>query len=130
MNAGRQAARGTRHAVSSMKPLATDAAFRVLEAGGNAFDAAVAGQAVLALVDPAMNGFGADAEVLVYDARAGQVVSINGTAPAAQLATIAYSWQPCPRWSTSGASCSSAGARRRSAPFCNPLSTSPPTGFR
>jgi len=73
-----------------MKPQATAAAMRVLEAGGNAFDAAVAGQAVLALVDPAMNGIGADAEVLVYDARAGDVVSINGTAPAPALATIEW----------------------------------------
>lgn len=73
-----------------MKPQATAAAMRVLDAGGNAFDAAVAGQAVLALVDPAMNGIGADAEVLVYDARAGEVVSINGTAPAPALATIAW----------------------------------------
>jgi gamma-glutamyltranspeptidase/glutathione hydrolase len=71
-----------------MKPQATAAAIRVLDAGGNAFDAAVAGQAVLALVDPAMNGIGADAEVLVYDARTRDVVSINGTAPAPALATI------------------------------------------
>jgi gamma-glutamyltranspeptidase/glutathione hydrolase len=81
---------GVHHAVSSMKPPATAAAMRILDAGGNAFDAAVAGQAVLALVDPAMNGIGADAEVLVYDARAGEVLSINGTAPAPALATIAW----------------------------------------
>src|SRR5688572_6856676 len=61
---------GATHAVSSMKPQATDAAMRILDAGGNAFDAAVAGQAVLALADPAMNGIGADAEILIYDAKA------------------------------------------------------------
>ncbi len=38
---------GRSYAVSSMKPQATEAAARILEAGGNAFDAAVAGQAVL-----------------------------------------------------------------------------------
>ena len=53
---------GRQYAVSSMKPQATEAAMRILDAGGNAFDAAVAGQAVLALVDPAMNGYGSDAE--------------------------------------------------------------------
>ena len=95
MNTRRHTVRGVHHAVSSMKPLATDAACRVLQAGGNAFDAAVAGQAVLALVDPAMNGFGADAEVIVYDARGGRVVSINGTAPAARLATIHYFVEHC-----------------------------------
>src|SRR5436309_3371938 len=45
--------RGAHAAVSSMKPEATRAAENILRAGGNAFDAAVAGQAVLALVDPA-----------------------------------------------------------------------------
>ncbi len=81
---------GRAFAVSSMKPLATRTAMRILDAGGNAFDAAVAGQAALALVDPAANGFGADAEVLIYDAKSGSVASINGTAPAPRLATIDY----------------------------------------
>src|SRR5215207_3065196 len=42
---------GRQYAVTSMKHQATEAAVRILEKGGNAFDAAVAGQAVLALVD-------------------------------------------------------------------------------
>jgi gamma-glutamyltranspeptidase/glutathione hydrolase len=81
---------GRRHAVTSMKPEATGAAARILEAGGNAFDATVAGHAVLALTDPAMNGFGADAIVLVYDAKAKRVVSINAEGPAPKLATIEW----------------------------------------
>ena len=48
----RPVVRGTQYAVSSMKQEATRAAARVLETGGNAFDAIVAGQAVLALVNP------------------------------------------------------------------------------
>src|ERR1017187_8345473 len=68
---------GREYAVSSMKPQATAAASRILDAGGNAFDAAVAGQAVLALVDPAMNGYGSDAVLLIYDAKTKKVVSIN-----------------------------------------------------
>ncbi|HKW02718.1 MAG TPA: gamma-glutamyltransferase [Vicinamibacterales bacterium] len=79
---------GRQYAVASMKPQATAAAVQILDAGGNAFDAAVAGQAVLALVDPAMNGFGSDAEVLIYDAKTKQVVSINAEGPAPRLATI------------------------------------------
>jgi hypothetical protein len=39
--------RGTAYAVSSMEPLATKAAERILNSGGNAFDAAVARQFVL-----------------------------------------------------------------------------------
>jgi gamma-glutamyltranspeptidase/glutathione hydrolase len=81
---------GRLYAVSSMKPQATEAAVRILEAGGNAFDAAVAGQAVLALVDPSLNGFGSDAATLVYDAKTRQVVSINGAGPAPKLATIEW----------------------------------------
>ena len=80
--------RGTQYAVSSMKLQATEAAVRILEAGGNAFDAAVAGQAVLALVNPESNGFGADAVVLVYDAREKKVHSINAEGTAPKLATI------------------------------------------
>jgi gamma-glutamyltranspeptidase/glutathione hydrolase len=81
---------GRHHAVSSMKPQATDAAVRILEAGGNAFDATVAGHAVLALVDPAMNGYGADAVALIYDAKTQKVVSINAEGPAPKLATIEW----------------------------------------
>src|ERR1051325_8821430 len=69
--------RGTRYAVSSMKPEATLVAQRILDAGGNAFDAAVAAQAVLALTDAANNGVGSDAMLLVYDARAHKPVSVN-----------------------------------------------------
>ena len=81
---------GRQYAVSSMKHEATSAAVRILEAGGNAFDAAVAGQAVLSLVDPANNGYGSDAMVLVYDARAKKVFSINAGGPAPKLATIEW----------------------------------------
>jgi gamma-glutamyltranspeptidase / glutathione hydrolase len=79
---------GRQYAVSSMKHEATAAAVRILEAGGNAFDAAVAGQAVLALVDPSLNGYGSDAVVLVYDAKAKKVLSINAEGTAPKLATI------------------------------------------
>jgi gamma-glutamyltranspeptidase/glutathione hydrolase len=80
--------RGQQYAVSSMKAEATEAAVRILEAGGNAFDAAVAGQAVLALVDPDSNGLGADAVVLVYVAAEKKVYSINAEGTAPGLATI------------------------------------------
>lgn len=80
--------RGQQYAVSSMKSEATEAAVRILEAGGNAFDAVVAGQAVLALVDPDSNGFGADAVVLLYVAAENKVYSINAEGTAPKLATI------------------------------------------
>src|SRR5262249_50580386 len=80
--------RGNHAAVSSMKPEATRAAENILRAGGNAFDAAVAGQAVLALVDPSMNGIGSDAEVPGYDSETKQPYSINAEGTAPKLATI------------------------------------------
>lgn len=80
--------RGRQAAVSSMKAEATESARRILQAGGNAFDAAVAGQAALAVADFPMNGVGGDAVVLVYNARDGKVYSINAGPRAPKLATI------------------------------------------
>ena len=80
--------RGRHYSVASMKAEATRAAERILEAGGNAFDAIVAGQAVLGVVDAAMNGIGSDAVILIYDAKARKVVSLNAEGTAPKLATI------------------------------------------
>ena len=80
--------RGRQYAVSSMKAEATRAAVRILEAGGNGFDAAVAGQAALAVADAALNGVGSDAVVLIYDSRTRKVISINAEGTAPKLATI------------------------------------------
>ncbi len=82
--------RGTSYAVSTRKPEATQVAERILRAGGNAFDAAVAGQAALAVTDAASNGVGSDACILIYDARSRQVVSINAEGAAPKLATIEW----------------------------------------
>jgi gamma-glutamyltranspeptidase/glutathione hydrolase len=82
--------RGRQAAVSSMRAQATEAARRILEAGGNAFDAAVAGQAVLGLTDFADNGLGSDAVVLVYVAREKKVYSVNAEPRAPKLATIEW----------------------------------------
>src|SRR5216117_1642319 len=73
----RPVVRGQHFAVASMKAEATRAAERILEKGGNAFDAIVAGQAVLGIVDQAMNGVGSDAVLLVYDAKTKKVYSID-----------------------------------------------------
>src|SRR5262245_61515221 len=82
--------RGRQAAVTSMKPEATEAARRILQAGGNAFDAVVAGQAALAVTDFALNGVGSDAVILFYDAKAKKVVSINAEPRAPKLATIEW----------------------------------------
>jgi len=82
--------RGRYHAVTSMKPEATWAAERILLAGGNAFDAIVAGQAALCVADAASNGVGSDAVILIYDAKAKKVWSLNAEGTAPQLATIEW----------------------------------------
>ena len=86
----KQLVRGTQYAVASMMPQATLTAEHVLRAGGNAFDAIVAGQAVLGVVQPNMNGVGSDATLLVYDSKAKKVWSINAEGTAPKLATIEW----------------------------------------
>src|SRR6266852_4735315 len=86
----RHIVRGQHFAVASMKAEATRAAERILERGGNAFDAIVAGQAVLGIVDAAMNGVGSDAVLLVYDAKTKKVYSIDAEGTAPRLATIEW----------------------------------------
>jgi gamma-glutamyltranspeptidase / glutathione hydrolase len=82
--------RGRHAAVSSMKAEATEAARRILEAGGNAFDAAVGGQAALAVTDFSLNGVGSDAVILIYNARDKKVYSVNAEPRAPKLATIEW----------------------------------------
>jgi gamma-glutamyltranspeptidase/glutathione hydrolase len=82
--------RGRQYAVVSMKPEATQVAERILRAGGNAFDAIVAGQAVLGIVDTPYNGVGGDAVALIYDAGAKKVFSLNAEGTAPRLATIEW----------------------------------------
>src|SRR5262245_20282766 len=82
--------RGRYYAAASMKAEATRAVERILEAGGNAFDAIVAGQAALGVVDAAANGAGSDAVILLYDAKSKKVVSLNAEGTAPKLATIEW----------------------------------------
>ena len=82
--------RGRKAAASSMRAQATEAARKILAAGGNAFDAAVAGQAALGITDFADNGVGSDAVVLVYVAREKKVYSVNAEPRAPKLATIEW----------------------------------------
>ena len=63
---------------------------RILKAGGNAVDAAMATWAVQGEVEPGMTGLGADMFVLIYLAKTGEVKFINGTGFAPQAATIDF----------------------------------------
>ena len=76
--------------VAAGHPLAAEAGLRILKAGGNAVDAAIATWAVQGEVEPGMTGLGADMFVLYYLAKTGEVKFINGTGFAPQAATIDF----------------------------------------
>ncbi len=77
-------ARGSRRAVVAPHHLATGAGLGVLAAGGSAVDAAIATNAVLAVVAPSGCGLGGDAFWLVWDPREGRQVGLNGSGRAAR----------------------------------------------
>jgi len=83
-------ATGTHYAAASMRQQSTVTAEHVLAAGGNAFDAIVAGQAVLGVAQPDANGIGSDAVLLIYDAKGKKVWSLNAEGTAPKLATIEW----------------------------------------
>lgn len=81
----------TRGAVASSQPLATLAGVTVLQAGGNAADAAVAAAAALAVTEPNSTGIGGDCFCLFYRASDSSVEAVNGSgrSPAALTLELA-----------------------------------------
>ncbi len=76
---------GTFGAVASTHWIASAVGMKLLEAGGNAFDAAVAAGFVLQIVEPHLNGPGGDVPILVsrHDDAEPTVICGQGGAPAA-----------------------------------------------
>jgi gamma-glutamyltranspeptidase/glutathione hydrolase len=70
-------------AVAAANPLATDAGYQVLKAGGSAIDAAIAVQMVLSLVEPQSSGIGGGAFLLHYNGKVVEAFDGRETAPAA-----------------------------------------------
>jgi gamma-glutamyltranspeptidase/glutathione hydrolase len=73
----------SRFAVAAANPLATDAGYQVLKAGGSAIDAAIAVQMVLSLVEPQSSGIGGGAFLLHYNGKDVEAFDGRETAPAA-----------------------------------------------
>jgi gamma-glutamyltranspeptidase / glutathione hydrolase len=70
-------------AVAAANPLATDAGYQVLKAGGSAVDAAIAVQMVLSLVEPQSSGIGGGAFLLHHNGKTTEAFDGRETAPAA-----------------------------------------------
>lgn len=68
----------TKAAIASAHPLATSAGFSILKQGGNAFDAAVAVSAALAVVEPAGSGLGGGGFWLLHRVSDGFETMIDG----------------------------------------------------
>ena len=76
--------------VAASQPLAARAGVQVLEHGGNAVDAAIATNAVMALVEPYFDGIGGDLFVMYYEAKTGKLDGLNagGWAPSGLSAAL------------------------------------------
>ncbi|OZI28303.1 gamma-glutamyltransferase [Bordetella genomosp. 7] len=84
----RQAVTAQRYMVATANPLATEAGYRMLRAGGSAVDAAIAAQLVLGLTEPQSSGLGGGAFMVHYAAPDGRmrVYDARESAPAAARA--------------------------------------------
>jgi gamma-glutamyltranspeptidase/glutathione hydrolase len=93
-------------AIASAHPLATQAGFEILHQGGNAFDAAVAVSAALAVVEPAGSGLGGGGFWLLRRAADGKEVMLDGRERAPRAATrnmyLDASGKPIPERSIDG----------------------------
>jgi len=77
-----------RNVVATSHPLAAQAGLRMLAAGGNAVDAAIATAACMTIVEPCSNGLGSDAFCILWDGQ--QLHGLNASGPAPAAWTRAY----------------------------------------
>ena len=76
--------------VAAPQFLASQAGVKVLEAGGNAVDAAIAANAVLGLTQPYVNGMGGDLFAIYYEAKSGKLYGLNSSGWTPKALTIEY----------------------------------------
>jgi gamma-glutamyltranspeptidase/glutathione hydrolase len=75
---------------ATSQPLASAAALRVLQDGGNAVDAAIAAAAVLNVVEPGSTGIGGDMFALVFMQQDAKPVGLNGSGWAGSKASLDF----------------------------------------
>ncbi len=81
---------GRRGMAASVNQLVSQTATDVLRRGGNAVDAAIAGAAMLMLVEPRNGHLGGDTFMLLHDAAHDRVVALNGSGAAPARATLEH----------------------------------------
>ncbi len=86
--AGRSPVYAPNGVAATSQPLATTAALNVLQAGGNAIDAAVTAAAVLGVVEPMMTGPGGDMFALIWSAKDKKLIALNSSGRAGTLMTM------------------------------------------
>ncbi|MBO9466380.1 gamma-glutamyltransferase family protein [Tropicibacter sp. R15_0] len=85
---GRSAVFATNGMCATSHPLAAQAAIGILQRGGNAADAAIAGAVLLGVAEPQMTGLGGDCFALISEPGK-DVVALNGSGRAAAQANAA-----------------------------------------
>lgn len=86
----KQAPKPSKAAIASAHPLATQAGMKILEKGGNAFDAAIAVAASLGVVEPYSAGIGGGGFWLLYQADQDRYVFLDARERAPQAAHADY----------------------------------------
>jgi len=76
---GRSAVFSTNGICATSHPLAAKVGVQMMEAGGNAMDAVIAGAVLLGLCEPQMTGIGGDCFVLLTPPGEDRVVALNGS---------------------------------------------------
>jgi len=75
---------------ATSQPLATQVALDILKKGGNAFDAAIAANAVLGLMEPTGCGIGGDLFAIIWSAEKGKLYGLNASGRSPRSLTLDY----------------------------------------